>query len=170
MTAAAVAIVCGAGLAAVVAIGWMRVSASIRGDFGPEDYGRLFLESGWGQYGLPARLPASARDVRIHAPASAPSLMPSPDQYVEVRSVLPVAEAEALLEGARAAGAGIKVDTLPSFDFMIARLRTAHDSDEHTSLPETLESVIITNPGGANVGGVSVDVQSGEVVYWIFES
>lgn len=169
-TVAAVALTFGAGLTAVLAIGWMRLGATLRGDFGPENYARLFTEYGWSRYGLPATLPANARDTRIHAPASAPSLLPWPDQYVEVRFMLPVGEAEALLASARATSAGVKVDTLPSYDFMISSLRTAHDRNEQTALPETFESVIITNPSGANVGGVSVDLKSGEIVYWIFES
>lgn len=132
--------------------------------FEAAEYPQIFAGGGWARYGLPATLPANATDVIIYAPGSAPQFFPVLDQYVEVRFLLPPADAESFLAVSQASA-------LPgtSYSSMLSNLRTADDRDPYSQLPATFQHVILANPGGSNVGGVSVNPESGEVVYWIFE-
>ena len=94
-------------------------------------------------------------------------MLPTPDQYVEVRFVLPHQEATALLAAATAAAT-----TVPnvSYSHMLSRLHTYDDRDPTTPVPSGVQHTILKNPSGSNVGGVSVNASTGEVVYWIFEN
>lgn len=156
---------------AVIGVGgvlaWRTLSLRPYGWFGAADYPALVAQGGWSRYGLPLVLPPGATDVMIYAPASAPSMLPSPDQYVEVRFMLSPAAAATLLTSA-----SLSATTVPyaSYDFALSRLHTPDDRDPDTPVPAGFQHIILKNPSGMNVGGVSINPGTGEVVYWIFES
>jgi hypothetical protein len=147
-------------------INWQAASYRIGASFGATDYATLFQKGGWHRYGLPANLPTAATGVTIYAPAAAPSMLPSPDQYVEVRFFILPIDAAALATSVR-----LKGISLPhmSFSSTLDTLRTADDGDFKTPLPPEFEHIMLSNPSGSNVGGISINAITGEVVYWVFE-
>lgn len=135
--------------------------------FEAADYPRLAALEGWWRYGFPAALPSDASNVVIYAPAAAPSILPAPDQYVEVCFVLPPAQAAALLDASRQNAPGSPAAS--EFSNLTSGLQTADDRASSTPLPAAFQHVLLRNPSGMNVGGVSINPDTGEVVYWIFE-
>ncbi len=148
-----------------------RLSEQMSGYFEASEYPGLFSQNGWARYGLPPTLPPNATDVVIYAPASAPSFLPAPDQFVEVRYFVPTADAQALAAAAATTAAQLVAKIgpaqVPSWSLS---LETADDGVRSTPLPAEFKDYYLTNPSGSNVGGVSINPITGEVVYWIRES
>ncbi len=142
-------------------------SARFEGWFGAADYPALAANRGWGQYGLPSVLPPGASNVIIYAPGAGFNIMPVQDEYVEVRFVMPPADAAALLKTAE-----LSAITPPnvSYAILLDSLSTADDRDRQTPLPRGFRHTILKNPSSWNAGGVSINPETGEVVYWIFET
>lgn len=140
-----------------------------QGYFPPSDYVMLFTGQGWARYGFPPALSPSAGEVILYAPAAAPSLLPSPDQYVEVRMVISPSEAQDLIASSAAIDAKL---TKPnsSYSSIINMLNTVDDQNRTTPLPPAFRTFFLANPSGYNVGCVTINPTTGEVVYWIFES
>jgi hypothetical protein len=152
------------GIGSVLAVRTLR--SRFDAWFEAADYPALFAEGGWSRYGLPSTLPLAATNVAIYAPAAAPALLAAPDQYVEVRFMLPPAQAAALLTTSQLSAA-----TVPngSYASMLDSLSTPDDRDSSTPLPPGFQHIFLKNPSGMNVGGVSINPARGEMVYWIFE-
>lgn len=146
----------------------MEFAGAKQGYFRASKYPKLVQDGRWTRYGLPSSLPANARNTVIYAPASVPARLPSPDQYVEVRFILPPSDAQALAVTAAKVDAQLAKPS-SSYGGFLNGLHTAHDANMSTPLPPSYKSFMLTNPSGMNVGGVTIDTTSGEVVYWIFE-
>ena len=148
-----------------------RLSEQMSGYFEASEYPGLFNQNGWARYGLPPTLPPNATDVVIYAPASALSLLPAPDQFVEVRYFVPTADAQALAAVAATTAAQLVAKLAPAqVPSWSLSLETADDRDRSTPLPASFKEYYLANPSGSNVGGVSINPTTGEVVYWIRES
>lgn len=138
---------------------YLRFDAWLDPWFDAADYPSLLAEGGWHRYGFPTTLPSEASNVVIYAPDSAPSPLQSPDQHVEVRFILPPAQAIALLNSVgKPIQGSIKVSEYVD-----------HLHQLPTPLPPEFQHFLLKNPSGMNVGGVSVNPTTGEVVYWIIE-
>jgi hypothetical protein len=160
-------------LAPLVYVGRMivRIDAEMSGYFEASQYPRLFGQNGWARYGLPPTLPANATNIVIYAPSSAPSLLPAPDQFVEVRFFLPPTDAQALAAVAATTASQLVAKLAPGqVPGWSLSLETADDANPSTPLPAELKDYYLANPSGSNVGGVSINPKTGEVVYWIRES
>lgn len=133
--------------------------------FSARDYPTLHASGGWQRYGFPSALPSGATGVRILAPASLPSFLPAPDQYVEVRFLLPAADAASLLlQAQRVSAATAFPASLPASDHLLGSLQTSSNPAS-----QAMTSCLLTNPSGSDISGVSVNTATGEVIFWIFE-
>jgi hypothetical protein len=138
------------------------------GWFEAAEYPQLAAQSGWKKYGLPAALPSGSSRVAIFAPASAPSFLPAPDQYVEVRFFLPLPQAAALLATEQAGAAAIPAQVSSAYgppNFVVP----VSGDDAQDGTPPSFTHLILRNPGGMNIGALSVDTTTGQVIYWIRE-
>lgn len=132
----------------------------------------------------PAFRAANAAYIPFMPPALTPSMkgvrfithgfeaIHGPDGYVELRFILPAAEAAALeaasTTSATALAATPGAPALESYASMIDSLQTADDENPNTALPKGFRSFILFH-SNSNVGGVTINAASGEVIYWRFD-
>jgi hypothetical protein len=114
---------------------------------------------------MPATLPAGATSVRIYAPGALGTLMPIPDQRVEVRMVLTPAAAAAIAASATTRGHTYPTND-PKWDGVPEGLRTADDQDFDTPMPSGFVSFTNGRLHDRFVGGITVNPTTGEVIYW----
>ena len=131
----------------------------------PQQYEEV--RSFFGAFGafLPPAIPPHAKGIRIFSPGYG-DRMPQPDHNLEVRFVVSPSEAAAI--EADAAKRSILVNF--TYESLLQNLRTADDENGSTALPPGFNSFLLVNPSGTNIGGVTVNSTTGEVIYWIFES
>lgn len=115
-------------------------------------------------------IPSDATGVVIYSEAFAPLPYASmiKDRDLELRFILPPPSAQALRDKARLDSASLKNPNDSALN-MMDHLRTADDMNPVTPLPAGFESFLLANPSATSACCVSVNVQTGEVVYWIFE-
>jgi hypothetical protein len=116
---------------------------------------------------FPAAIPQDATGVRIFAPGYGDRL-PGPDEKIEVRMVIPPARASQV--EADAIQRVVVMDPAVGYESILEHLHTADDDEWDTALPAGFRSYLLSNPSGMNIGGITINATSGEVIYWIFES
>lgn len=165
--AAAIGLTAAAGYAGFFVF---EASRLMGGDVRARDYPKVIASYPIGLAHFPRQIPADARDVRIAADGPFTPI-PAPDWHVEARFITSPDAAQQILEQARKAAISPDLSfNQMSFASIPDQLQTADDADSATPLPPGYQSFILANPhGGGNVGGVTVSVQRGEVIYWLFE-
>lgn len=135
------------------------------GDYGRSDWPRI--REAFGRYPLPDTIPEEATGVRIHSDSMAPSLLESPDRDLEVRYILPREKATQLLAQCRSAAANVPNQKLATT--WVPRCLSRHASP--SGLPLAFESMILySSTGGSMQLGVTINRDTGEVVYWVYDS
>jgi hypothetical protein len=114
---------------------------------------------------MPRSIPSDARNVRIYAP-TVRSFFPAPDHMIELRFIVPSVTAAAIQQAAAAK----QITATFGWQHLQTTLSTAEDEDPSTPLGPGFVSYLLVNPSGSNIGGVTVNVTTGEVIYWFFES
>lgn len=156
---------------------WVTVSGHflwevVRRDNGilvASDYPELVRTMGTRLAFFPRTLPPEATGIRIIGNGVF-SIFPAPDAYVEVRYILSVEEAQKLQQRAASAAIPSNSPGQPGCDGIAERLRTVDDQDSSTPLPPGFSTYLLARPGGGqNIGGVSINASTGEVVYWLIE-
>lgn len=117
---------------------------------------------------MPGSVPAAATDVRLYSPVY--TVLPAPDHMMEARWVLPAAQAAVLLQQTAAMAAPVEQKANFGWGHITDGLLTADDQNAQTPLPQGFKSFLLANPSGYNIAGVSINSQTGEVIYWFFES
>lgn len=134
-----------------------------RGDLRPSEYPQMLQLASGGTTHFPRTIPANATDVRITA-LGPYGWFPAPDFCIDLRYILPLADAE--IVRAQAEKVAITPDPkvhgtnpAPGASMFIKK----NDGD-----PAAFKSYLLVTPnGGMNVGGVSVNTTTGEVIYWV---
>ena len=121
---------------------------------------------------FPASIPANATKVRIYAVGPNQRVLRVPDWMMEVRYFVPPTAAQAVEDSASTISKALATkpgSNQTAIGYVPDRLHTLDDSGDSTPIPAGFNSYIVANPGGSNVGGVTINAQTGEVIYWFFE-